>query len=159
MAITDVSWLAYYMPLFGFLFVFTVMYALLAKTKILGEAMGTNLIVSFIFAIIFISFAPGVRYVQTVLPWFVVLIISLFFFLLIVGFSQKEMDKFMKPWIAWVFIGLLAVIFLWSAIVVFNPFLQPYIDRFTYDDRISGAVLLLIVAGAASWVLTRQVKK
>ena len=158
MAITDVSWLAYYMPIFGFLLVFTVMYAILAKTKILGEAMGTNLIVSFIFAIIFISFAPGVRYVQTVLPWFIVLIISLFFFLLIVGFSQKDVDAFMKPAISWAFIGLLAVVFLWSAIVVFNPFLQPYIDRFTYDDRISGAVLLLAIAGAASWIMTRKGK-
>ena len=158
MAITDVSWLAYYMLIFGFLLVFTVMYAILAKTKIFGEAMGTNLIVSFIFAIIFISFAPGVRYVQTVLPCFVVLIISLFFFLLIVGFSQKDVDKFMKPAISWAFIGLLAVVFLWSAIVVFNPFLQPYIDRFTYDDRISGAVLLLAIAGAASWIMTRKGK-
>ena len=158
MAITDVSWLAYYMPIFGFLLVFTVMYAILAKTKILGEAMGTNLIVSFVFAIIFISFAPGVRYVQTVLPWFVVLIISLFFFLLIVGFSQKDVDAFMKPAISWAFIGLLVVVFLWSAIVVFNPFLQPYIDRFTYDDRISGAVLLLAIAAAASWIMTRKGK-
>ena len=158
MAITDVSWLAYYMPIFGFLLVFTVMYAILAKTKILGEAMGTNLIVSFIFAIIFVSFAPGVRYVQTVLPWFVVLIISLFFFLLIVGFSQKDVDKFMKPAVSWAFIGLLAVVFLWSAIVVFNPFLQPYVDRFTYDDRISGAVLLLAIAAAASWIMTRKGK-
>ena len=158
MAITDVSWLAYYMPIFGFLLVFTVMYAILAKTKILGEAMGTNLIVSFVFAIIFVSFAPGVRYVQTVLPWFVVLIISLFFFLLIVGFSQKDVDKFMKPAVSWAFIGLLAVVFLWSAIVVFNPFLQPYVDRFTYDDRISGAVLLLAIAAAASWIMTRKGK-
>ena len=158
MAITDVSWLAYYMPIFGFLLVFTVMYAILAKTKILGEAMGTNLIVSFIFAIIFVSFAPGVRYVQTVLPWFVVLIISLFFFLLIVGFSQKDVDAFMKPAVSWAVIGLLAVVFLWSAIVVFNPFLQPYIDRFTYDDRISGAVLLLAIAAAASWIMTRKGK-
>ena len=158
MAITDVSWLAYYMPIFGFLLVFTVMYAILAKTKILGEAMGTNLIVSFVFAIIFVSFAPGVRYVQTVLPWFVVLIISLFFFLLIVGFSQKDVDAFMKPAVSWAFIGLLVVVFLWSAIVVFNPFLQPYVDRFTYDDRISGAVLLLAIAAAASWIMTRKGK-
>ena len=146
------------MPLFGFLFVFTVMYAVLAKTKILGEGLGTNLIVALVFAIIFVSFAPGLAYVQTILPWFVVLIISLFFFMMIVGFSQKEMDKFMKPGIAWAFIGLLVVIFLWSAIVVFNPFISPAIERFTYDDRISGAALLFIVAAAASWIITRKGK-
>jgi len=34
----------------------------------------------FIFGIIFVSFAPGVVYVSTIVPWFAVLIISLFFF-------------------------------------------------------------------------------
>lgn len=156
MPITDVSWLAYYMPLFGFLFVFTVMYAILAKTKVLGEQMGTNLIVSFVFAIIFISFAPGLDYVQTVTPWFVVLVTLLLFFMMIVGLAQGDVDKFMTSKISWAFLGLLAVIFLWSAIVVFNPFFQPYIDQFRFSDSASGAILLLIIAAAASWVITRK---
>ena len=159
MAIFDISWLAYYMPIFGFLFVFTIMYGVLAKTEILGKGMGINLFIAFIFGIIFVSFAPGVAYVQLVTPWFVILLISLFFLLMIVGLSQKEIDKFMKPHISWIFIALLAVVFLWSAIVVFNPFLQPYIDNFLYSDRISGAVLLLIIAAAASWIITRKGKK
>jgi hypothetical protein len=152
----DVSWLAYYMPIFGFLFVFTVIYAVLAKTEILGGSPFTNVLVSFIFGIIFISFAPGVNYIQTIIPWFVILILSLFFLMMIVGLAQKDMDKFMKPSLAWAFLGLLVVIFLWSAIVVFNPYLKPAIDRFLYSERLSGAVLLAIVAAAAAWVLTRK---
>jgi len=62
----------------------------------------------------------------------------------------------MKPSIAWAFIGLLVVIFLWSAIIVFNPFLQPYIDKFLYSERLYGAVLLGLVAAAASWIITRK---
>tara|TARA_Y100000310_G_scaffold197013_2_gene197108 strand:+ start:1095 stop:1574 length:480 start_codon:yes stop_codon:yes gene_type:complete len=154
----DVSWLAYYMPVFGFLFVFTVIYAILAKTSILGESPFTNLLVSFLFGIVFITFAPGVDYVQTIIPWFVILIISLFFLMMVVGFSQKDMDKFMQPSLAWVFIGILVVMFLWSAIVVFNPFLQPYVDKFLYSERLYGAVLLALVAGAASWIITRKAK-
>ena len=50
MAIFDISWLSYYMPLFGFLFVFTIMYGVLAKTEILGNSMGVNLFIAFIFA-------------------------------------------------------------------------------------------------------------
>ena len=153
----DVSWLAYYMPVFGFLFVFTVIYAVLSKTEILGGKALTNLIVSFTFGIIFITFAPGVAYVQTIVPWFVILMLSLFFLMMIVGFSQEDMSKFMKPSLAWAFIGLLVIIFLWSAIVVFNPFLQPYINNFLYSERLYGAVLLALVALAASWVLTRKV--
>ncbi|PIN94941.1 hypothetical protein COU53_01555, partial [Candidatus Pacearchaeota archaeon CG10_big_fil_rev_8_21_14_0_10_30_48] len=106
MAVFDITWLAYYMPIFGFLFVFTVMYAVLSKTQILGESPFVNLMVSFIFGIIFITFSPGVVYVQTVVPWFVILILSLFFLMMIVGFSQKDMGDFMKPSIAWAFIIL-----------------------------------------------------
>jgi len=65
----------------------------------------------------------------------------------------------MKPSVTWIFIILLGVVFLWSAIIVFNPFFQPYVDRFLYSERLSGAVLLLIIAGVASWILTRKVKK
>lgn len=144
------------MPVFGFLFVFTVVYAVLAKTEILGEHAFTNLLVSFVFGIIFISFSPGVAYVQTIVPWFVILILSLFFLMMIVGLSQKDMDKFMVPSLAWVFILILAVIFLWSAIVVFNPLLQPFINRFLYSERIYGAILLILVAAAASWIITRK---
>ncbi len=152
----DVSWLAYYMPVFGFLFVFTVVYAVLTKTEILGDHAFTNLLVSFVFGIIFISFSPGVAFIQTIVPWFMILILSLFFLMMIVGLSQKDMDKFMTPTLAWVFIGILVIAFLWSAIVVFNPFFRPYIDRFLYSERIYGAVLLILVAIAASWIITRK---
>ncbi|MEM3112899.1 MAG: hypothetical protein QXI33_00550 [Candidatus Pacearchaeota archaeon] len=154
----DLTWLSYYVPIFGFLFVSTLIFAVLAKTKILGESPAANLLIAFIFGIIFVTFVPGVIYVQTIIPWFVILMISLFFLLMIVGFSQKEMDKFMKPWIAWVFIGLLVVIFVWSAIIVFNPFLQNYVNRILYSQRVYGALLLFIVALLASWVLTRSNK-
>ena len=83
----------------------------------------------------------------------------LYIVLVIVGFSQKEIDSFMKPWIAWLFIGLLVVIFLWSAIVVFNPFLGGYVSRFYNSERFYGGALLFIVALLASWILTRSVKK
>ena len=155
----DVYWLSYYLPLFGFLFVFTLIYGVLAKTKVLGESVGVNLFIAFIFGIMFVTFAPGAAYVQLVTPWFVILLIALFFMMMIVGLSQKELEKFMKPQVTWVFVGLLSLIFLWSAIVVFNPFFGPYIHRFTYDQSISGAVILTIVAAAASFIITWKGKK
>ncbi|MEM3075006.1 MAG: hypothetical protein QW727_03655 [Candidatus Pacearchaeota archaeon] len=158
MTTLDISWLAYYMPIFGFLFVFTVIYAVLIKTKVLGEGNPfVNLLISFIFGIIFISFAPGVNYVQTIIPWFAILIISLFFLLMIAGFAGKTED-IVKPSVAWGFIGILIIMFLWSAIIVFNPFIQPYIDKFLYSERVYGAILLFVVAAAASWVITRKGK-
>ena len=82
------------------------MYAILAKTKLLGESNFVNLFLSFIFATIFVTFSPGVDYVTTITPWFVILIISLLFVMMIIGFSQKEIDKMMKPGFSWFFIVL-----------------------------------------------------
>ncbi len=159
------------MSIFGFLLVFLVMYAILTKTKILGESPFINSFVSFIFAIIFVVFAPAVKYVQTIVPWVAILIICLFFVLIIAGFSQKDISVFMKPALGWVFIVLLAIVFLVSAIVVFNPMLKPYlpgssgsggdafllnITDFLYSEKVLGAVLLLIIAGIASWVITKK---
>lgn len=168
----DVSWLNYYMPIFGFLFVFVVVLAVLMKTKILGDNDFVNLIVSFIFAIVFITFSPGVDFVTTVIPWVVILIISLFFVLMLVGFSQEDVKKMMKPWLAWVFIGLLVVIFLVSAMIVFgstfdgwlpgqadNPDANPFlisVKNFLYGESFLGALLLLVVAVVASWVITKK---
>ena len=90
---------------------------------------------------------------------------------MIIGFSQKKMDDMMKPGLAWAFIVLLAVVFLISAIVVFNPVLEPYlpgqpdtggdafllsIKHFIYSQKFVGAALLLIIAAVASWIITKK---
>ncbi len=166
----DVSWLNFYMPVFGFLFVFVVMFAVLLKTNVLGDNVFTNAFVSFIFGIIFITFSPGVDFITTLLPWFVILVISLLLVLVIVGFSQNDMESFMKPWLGWVFIILLVVAFLVSAIVVFNPILGPYLPgsgvegegflfdvrNFVFGEQFLGGILLLGVALVASWLIAKK---
>jgi hypothetical protein len=161
MATLDFAWLMYFTSVFGFVFVWVFLFALFTKTKLLGENNFINSIIALVFALVFISFTPGVSYlIQTVMPWFVILIVSLFFLMMIVAFSQKEMDKFMKPWLAWVFIGLMVLIFLFSAIKIFNPQLAPYLPgasdaggdptlialkNIVYSQEFLGAVLIVII--------------
>jgi hypothetical protein len=54
--VVDISGIYNFMPIFSFLFVFVVVYAILAKTKVLGDQK-VNLLVGFIMAIIFMNFA------------------------------------------------------------------------------------------------------
>jgi len=167
----DISGLAYFMPIFGFLLVFVVVYALLAKTKILGDSKWANTFTSFVVAIFFASVTSVREYVQHVSVWFAVLIVALFFVLMIIGFSQKDMDKMMKPGLAWIFIVILIVIFLVAAINVFGNLFGPYLPgasgqggdaflmkarNFVFSDKFLGAVLLLGIAGVATWVLTKK---
>lgn len=77
----------------------------------------------------------------------------------------------MAPWLAWVFIAFLVIIIIISAIVVFNPVLNPYlpgqpdsggnnflisVKNFVYSEKFLGAVLLLVLAAITSWVLLKK---
>ncbi|MBS3079459.1 hypothetical protein J4218_05015 [Candidatus Pacearchaeota archaeon] len=166
----DITGIYFFMPVFSFLFVFVVVYAILAKTKVLGDQK-VNLLVSFVMAIIFMNFSSMQLYVETMLPWFVIFIVCLFLALVVIAFSTKEVDKIMKPAFAWVMVAILVVIFLISAIKVFNPVFHPEYGvvsgnspqiisqiRAMFDSSTSGTILLLIVAAVVTWVLVRKGK-
>jgi len=163
----DVSGINFFMPVFSFLFVFIVVYALLFKTKVLGESKWVLSLISFIIAIIFMSFSSMELYVQTIIPWVVVLIVIVFFVLMLGMFTSK--DWIPKSWLGWVVVGILIIIFLIAAIKVFNPVLHPDLIvasgqgtsfaeqiRGYLDGGILGSVLLIIVAGIVAWVITRK---
>ena len=146
----------YFLPVLVFLFIFVIMYALLAKLKILGENKYINVIVSFIIAVIFVTLSSAREMVMRVTPWFAVLLILLFFVLLIIGFSQKKMENMMKPWLAWVFIIIFVIIVLFILFQNFgysSNFGDFLLDVSLDYPKISGSVILLILAGLTSWVL------
>ncbi len=113
----DISGLYFFMPVFSFLFVFVVVFAILAKTKILGDGRA-NIIVSFIMAIIFMNFSSLDLFVRTITPWFIVLLVCLFFVLVILGFSVGNdiMKKIVTTRFGLVVVVVLIVIFLIAAI-------------------------------------------
>ncbi len=165
----DISGLNFFMPIFSFLFVFVVVYALLFKTKVLGENQFVLSLISFIVAIIFMSFSSLELYVQTILPWFVVLAVVVFLVLLIAGLSTKSLDKMMTPTFAWIVVGVLIVIFLIAAVKVFNPVFHPDLVitsgqgtsmieqlRGYASGGVVGSILLLVIAGIVAWVVTKK---
>ncbi len=168
----DITFITYFLPLFAFLLVFVIIYALLSKTEVLGESKFVHILVSFIIAIIFISVSSIRQYVTSVVPWFSVLIVAIFFILLIVGFSQKDFT-IIKPWFTWVFVILLIIVFLVAAVKVFNKQLGPYLPEsdeepdssfglrlknFLYSQEFLGTLLLLVIAVIVSWVITKEGK-
>ena len=167
--VIDISGIYFFMPVFSFLFVFLIVYAILARTKILGDSTFVNFFVSFIMAIIFMSFSSLDLYVKTIIPWFIVLFISVFLVLLIAGLTTKDLEKIMKPGFAWIVIIILLIIFLIAAIKVFNPVFHPdliitsgegtsLVEQISYASggRVFGTILLIVIAIIVSWVLTRK---
>src|SRR3972149_8335366 len=109
MATVDLSLFQNYLPILSFLLVFTVVFAVLAKSKILGESKFVNLFVSFLVSTIFVSFTGARDYVNLVTPWFGVFIVISLFILALVGFSGKIPEGFTKGLGAILVVALLVV--------------------------------------------------
>lgn len=169
-ATADVSGIAYFLPIISFLIVFVVIYAVLAKSKIIGESLFVQLFVSFLLSAIFISASAPRDYVQTIIPWFVVVLISLFLLLAMIGLIGKPAE-FMNKGIGVVFIIVLVLILIGAAFFAFSSYINPYLPGAThssggnpavlafanwiYSSRVSGAILLIVISAIVSWVLVK----
>ena len=168
--VLDISGIFFFMPVFSFLFVFLISYAILLKTKILGDLAFVNILVSFVLAIVFMSFSSVELYIRTIIPWFAILFVIVFLILLIAGLATKNLDGIMTNKFAWVIIAVLVAIFLTAAIRVFNPVLHPdlvitsgdgtqqgIVQQMTdiLDSRVAGGLLLLVIAAIVAFVITR----
>ena len=155
MATIDLSLIQDYLPILSFLLVFTVLFAVLAKYKILGESKYTNLFVSFIVATIFVSLTSAREYVLSVTPWFAVFIIVSLFLFAITGFIGNVPEGLTKGISGALVIGLL-VVFLISAYFSFSsvPFVESASD-WVAKPRVYGALLVVVLSALVSWVLIK----
>lgn len=155
MAALDLSLVQDFSPILVFLLVFTVVFAVLAKTKILGEDKWVHLFIAFLTATLFVAVTNAREYIIGITPWFAVFVVSLMFILAIAGFTGKLSDSLTKG-IGSVFIVGLLLVFLISGFYTFSS--EPFIDRFKdwlFRPRVYGVILLVAAGALASWVLVK----
>jgi hypothetical protein len=157
MDVVDISGLLYFMPIFTFLFVFVVVYSLTSKVK---EHLGTNdflnALISFLISTIFITVSSMRLYMETVIPWFAVLVVALFFILVIVAFSQQKIDAVVGKNFVLALVFILVLVFVFAGAKVFSSVLSPLFYKIQHDDRLFGGVLIFLVAALTSWLLTKK---
>lgn len=159
MAAASLSAIGYFMPIFAFLLVFIVVYALLIKTKVLGESPAVMLFISFILSSFFIVEASLVEFVQFSSAWFGVIVIGLFFLIVILAFIPGiDIGKFFgaNNWFAWVLLGGMLLFFIFSSAYVWHWVLNWELIESWFDEDWFGMVLLLVIAGVVSFVLTKK---
>jgi hypothetical protein len=167
----DISAFLFFAPMLAFLIVFLVIFMLLKKTKIFGdEHPWVDVFFSFLIATIFVTVASVRQVVLDVVPWFALLLVSLFLILMLIGFLGKTED-FVGKGVGWAFIIVLILIFLVAGIRVFAHVLSPYLPgpyfgaggdplmveffAWLYSARVFGAILLLGIAALVGWVLVK----
>lgn len=157
----DLSGIATFIPVFGFMLVFSVTFALLGKTKLFEGNKLLNILISFSIAIIFLVSANAIEYVRVITPWFAAFVVSLLFIALVVGVFTKEIDKFFPAWFGWIIVIVLIVIFVASASYVFGDLISKYLQgpkEFLLQPTILGVIILLIVSVFTGWLLTKKDK-
>ncbi len=150
----DLSGVAGHIELFGFLLIFLVTYALLAKTKVLGENQFLHLLISFTVAIIFVVVPPATKFVTSTLPWAAVFFVVLTLILATAALVHGKLEDVMKPAVAWAFVGALLLVLLISAIHTFGYVFQPSKQWFA-QPQVYTAILLFVIAGIAAFILAK----
>lgn len=155
MTTVDLSLIQDYLPILVFLLVFTVVFAVLAKYKILGESKYVNLFVSFIIATMFVGLTSAREYVLSITPWFAVFVIVSFLLFALAGFVGNVPEGLKKGVGAGLVVALL-VLFLVSAYYSFSS--VPFIERasdWAFKPRVYGALLVVVLSALVSWVLIK----
>ncbi len=155
----SISAIGYFMPIFAFLLVFIVIYALLVKTEILGGSQPIMLFVSFVLSAFFIVEAKLVEFVQFSSAWFSVGVIGLFFLIVVLAFIPGiDIKAFFGKgnWFAWVLLGLIVSFFVISSAYVFNWVIDWGMVKDWFNSDWFGMVLLLVIAGVVSYVLAKK---
>jgi len=158
--------LGYIMPLLAYLFVFTLIYALLAKTKVLGNNKAVHFAISLVIAVIFVLTPMSTQFTILAIPWIAIFIFMVFFILLIITFVRGKIDDIVKSsFIAVIVTLVILIIFFISAMNVFGPLIsqgtylssqgQQALNFFT-NPQFYGLAILLIIAGVISWQVTKK---
>jgi heme/copper-type cytochrome/quinol oxidase subunit 2 len=110
----DVGLLNYFSSIYPFLFVLVLVYALLQKTKALGESIGTNATVAVAAALMTMLSQTLIDVINFMIPWFVVMIIFLVLVILVFqlfGAKESDLTSAMKDKsVYWTLIGIALVI-------------------------------------------------
>lgn len=161
----SISAIGFFLPIFSFLLVFVVVYAMLFKTKALGDNKGMMIMISFVLASFFIMQVNLVEFVQFSSAWFSVGMVSLFFLLLVISFLPGDANKIFegkdgKPskWFGFIVLGAMVIFFIISAGYVFDSAVNwRFISEIFNRDWV-GMILLLMISGVVASVISRESK-
>ena len=150
--------------LLPFILVFTIVYAVLLKTQILGdpkEHKNFNIIVSFVLALIFVvphitgTYPLGydpVAVLNQALPSISLVAVASIMLMLLMGIFSTHFTKVAAPFIA--FIAVLFVLYIFGAAL--NIWRGPYDIFYWWTAATTELMLVILVFGLIVWFITKE---
>jgi len=169
--IMDIGLLYYFLPLITFLFVFALVYAVLDKTKMLGENVSLNFVAALTIALLTLFVGRITNLIQFIVPWFVFLFV--FFGLLFVGlmFLGIKEETIWRNLSIWTVIIMSFFLLLLGIIQVYGDVLSPYVGnnatktiagetmKTLFHPRVLAALFILLVAALTIRFLVPRVEE
>jgi len=167
----DVGLLNFLLPVFSFLLIFAVIFGLLQKTKVISDSSNGNAWIAVAISILF-ALAPGaMEFVAIIAPWFMVMLIVAFSFILIFLFLGVKLETIeaatrREASIRWTILIIGIIVIIVGLTSVFGPiFGTPAgeesgvggeIQRSIFDPQILTTVFILLIMGQAVRLIAQE---
>lgn len=153
---TIFSWPIFSDIIFPFLLVFTLLFAILEKVKILGEGKQNHALISLAVAMILIA-SPARTIIKDLAPFFAIFAVVLLIFLLLWGFViQPSKEKpFDIPGVVKTLILIVLLVSVIIAVMVSTGFWPKLIDFFKTDWGTVANIITVIAIIVASIIIVK----
>ena len=127
----DIGLAQHFSVIFPMLLVFVIIFALLEKSKMLGDNKGLHSLIAFSIAMMML-FVPGVTQVISIMaPWFVLIFLLVIFFVMImlaIGMKWEVFAGYMSGWETphWFLLIIALIIFIGALGSVYGSSMLPY---------------------------------
>jgi hypothetical protein len=166
----DTGLLDFLLPVFSMMFVYAIIFAVLQKTKVLGDQTGTNALIAVVIAVLF-AITPGtMEFIGAIAPWFVVILIIIFSFMLLFMFMGVKLEVFEdiaknEASIRWTVLIVGIIIVIIGLTSVFGPIfgtptggegIGNEIQKSIFDPKVLTTVFILLIVGQAVRLISEK---
>lgn len=131
--VLDIGLIGYFSSIFPVLLVFAIIFALLQKTKAIGNSLVINALIAAVVSLTVLLSQAAIDIINFMLPWIAVAII--FFVLMILifqmfGLNEKDWNVIIKDkTVYWAILGIMIIILVAALGHVLGQSIGPYLDE------------------------------
>lgn len=143
--------------LIPFLLVFVLVFAVLQKTKVLGDGKKqVDALVALAIGLILVATPAANEFITNITPWLAVGLVVILIYLLLYGFvGNDEKGIKLEPWMKSTF-AILAVIFVVSLVLVFSGFWDKITSGVNGGTWLPSIIFVIVIAVAFGLVVGKK---